>query len=190
MTLFPEHLADRFRRFKFRHFAPNIDHYEELARYGQSPDVMVVSCSDSRCDPETIFSAMPGELFVVRNVANLVPPYETAGRFHGISAALEFAALNRGVAHESEAQFISKWMSMLDEAKLKVVSAHQGSERSAMLRALECEAVKTSLANLRTFPCIQELEGKGRLALHGAYFEIATGTLSVLNPVTGSFYAL
>ena len=212
MTLFPEHLADRFRRFKFRHFAPNIDHYEELARYGQSPDVMVVSCSDSRCDPETIFSAMPGELFVVRNVANLVPPYETAGRFHGISAALEFAALNlrvkhivvmghsgcggvkaaleRGVAHESEAQFISKWMSMLDEAKLKVVSAHQGSDRSATLRALECEAVKTSLANLRTFPCIQELEGKGRLALHGAYFEIATGTLSVLNPVTGSFYAL
>jgi len=212
MTLFPEHLADRFRRFKFRHFAPNIYHYEELARYGQSPDVMVVSCSDSRCDPETIFSAMPGELFVVRNVANLVPPYETAGRFHGISAALEFAALNlrvkhilvmghsgcggvkaaleRGVAHESEAQFISKWMSMLDEAKLKVVSAHQGIDRSAMLRELECEAVKTSLANLRTFPCIQELEGKGRLALHGAYFEIATGTLNVLNPVTGSFYAL
>jgi carbonic anhydrase len=212
MTLFPEHLADRFRRFKFRHFAPNIDHYEELARYGQSPDVMIVSCSDSRCDPETIFSAMPGELFVVRNVANLVPPYETAGRFHGISAALEFAALNlrvkhivvmghsgcggvkaaldRGAAHESEAQFISKWMSMLDEAKLKVVSAHQGSDRSDMLRALECEAVKTSLANLRTFPCIQELEGKGRLALHGAYFEIATGKLSVLNPVTDEFYAL
>lgn len=212
MTLFPEHLADRFRRFKFRHFAPNIDHYEELARYGQSPDVMIVSCSDSRCDPETIFSAMPGELFVVRNVANLVPPYETAGRFHGISAALEFAALNlrvkhivvmghsgcggvkaaleQGVAHESEAQFISKWMSMLDEAKLKVLSAHQGSARSDMLRALECEAVKTSLANLRTFPCIQELEGKGRLALHGAYFEIATGTLSVLNPVTDEFYAL
>ena len=212
MTVFPEHLADRFRRFKFRHFAPNIDHYEELARYGQSPDVMVVSCSDSRCDPETIFSAMPGELFVVRNVANLVPPYETAGRFHGISAALEFAALNLrvkhivvmghsgcggvkaalelGVAHESDAQFISKWMSMLDEAKLRVMSAHQGSDRSKMLRALECEAVKTSLANLRTFPCIQQLEGKGRLALHGAYFEIATGTLNVLNPITDSFYAL
>jgi Carbonic anhydrase len=74
MTRFPEHLADRLRRFKYRHFAPNIDHYEKLATFGQHPDVMVVSCCDSRVDPETIFSAMPGELFVMRNVANLVPP--------------------------------------------------------------------------------------------------------------------
>lgn len=212
MTHFPEHLADRFRRFKFRHFAPNIDRYEELARYGQSPDVMVVSCSDSRCDPDTIFSSMPGELFVVRNVANLVPPYETGGRFHGISAALEFAVLNlrvkhivvmghsgcggvkaaldRGAAQESEAHFISKWMSMLDGAKQKVMSTHQGGDRSQMLHALECEGVKTSLANLRTFPCIEELERKGRLSLHGTHFEIATGRLCVLNPVSGEFYAL
>ena len=74
MKQFPEHLADRFRRFKHRHFAPNQDHYEKLAAEGQNPDVMIVSCSDSRVDPETLFSAMPGELFVVRNVANLVPP--------------------------------------------------------------------------------------------------------------------
>src|SRR5215510_9151197 len=99
MRHFPEHLTDRFPRFKFRHFAPNQDHYEKLAQEGQTPDVMIVSCCDSRVDPETLFSAMPGELFVVRNVANLVPPFETQGKYHGVSAALEFAALNIRVKH-------------------------------------------------------------------------------------------
>ena len=99
MSTFPDALADRYKRFKFRHFAPNIDHYEQLATFGQSPQVMLVSCCDSRVDPETIFSAMPGELFVVRNVANLVPPYETGGKFHGVSAAIEFAVLNLRIKH-------------------------------------------------------------------------------------------
>ena len=143
MTQFPEHLTDRYHRFKFRHFTPNMDRYEELATFGQSPDVMLVSCCDSRVDPETIFSAMPGELFVMRNVANLVPPYETDGKFHGVSAALEFALLNLRVKHvvvmghagcggvkaaleqtaakQTEALFISKWMSMLDDARLSVL---------------------------------------------------------------------
>lgn len=99
MALFPENLTDRYRRFKIRHFAPNYEQYAELAEFGQTPDVMVISCCDSRVDPETIFSAKPGELFVMRNVANLVPPFETGGRFHGVSAALEFAALNLRVKH-------------------------------------------------------------------------------------------
>lgn len=212
MSQFPTKLTDRFHRFKFRHFAPNIEHYEELATYGQSPEVMIVSCCDSRVDPETIFSAMPGELFVMRNVANLVPPYETGGNFHGVSAALEFATLNLRVKHivimghsgcggvkaalehnaarQTDAQFISKWMSMLDDARVRVLAAHQGPARSEMLASLEREGVKVSLANLRTFPCIQSLEGKGRLALHGAYFDIKTGDLSVLNQATGEYYKL
>lgn len=212
MANFPEHLSDRFRRFKFRHFAPNIDYYEELATYGQNPDVMIVSCCDSRVDPETIFSATPGELFVVRNIANLVPPYETDGQFHGVSAALEYAALNIRVKHivimghsgcggvraaleqdaarQTEAQFISKWMSMLDEARLNVLASHQGSAKSGLFSTLEREAVKKSLSNLRTFPFIQELENKGRIALHGTYFDIKTGMLSVLNQATGEFHAL
>lgn len=212
MTQFPEHLSDRYQRFKFRHFTPNSDRYEELATYGQNPDVMIVSCCDSRVDPETIFSAMPGELFVMRNVANLVPPYETDGKFHGVSAALEFALLNIRVKHvlvmghagcggvraaleqtaarQTDALFISKWMSMLDDARLKVMTAHQGASSSDRLRALEMEGIKTSLKNLRTFPCIQALEAKGRVSLHGAYFDIASGTLSVLNQLTGEFYAL
>jgi carbonic anhydrase len=209
MSLLPEGLADRYRRFRFRHYAPNQDRYEELADRGQTPEVMVVSCCDSRVDPETIFSAMPGELFVVRNVANLVPPYETTGKFHGVSAALEFAALNlrvkhiivighsrcggirscleRDAARQTEAQFISNWMSMLDGASETVRRELNGRPVSEIIAALEREGVKTSLANLRTFPCIQILEGRGRVALHGAHFDIATGALSVLNEGTGSF---
>ncbi|MGE0701344.1 MAG: carbonic anhydrase [Hyphomicrobiaceae bacterium] len=209
MTLLPEHLADRYRRFRFRHFAPNQNRYEELAERGQAPDVMVVSCCDSRVDPETIFSAMPGELFVVRNVANLVPPFETTGKFHGVSAALEFAALNlrvrhivvighsgcggiracleRDAARQTEAQFISNWMSMLDSARDGVRRDLANRPVGDMVAALEREGVKTSLANLRTFPCIQTLEGRGRVALHGAHFDIASGALSVLNEGTGTF---
>jgi len=212
VTPFPEHLADRFRRFKYRHFAPNFEHYEKLATFGQHPEVMIVSCCDSRVDPETIFSAMPGELFVVRNVANLVPPYETDGKYHGVSAALEFAALNLRVKHivvmghsgcggvracleqdaarQTETQFISNWMSMLDEARVRVVDRHRGQPLPQIRAALEKEAIKSSLANLRTFPCIKLLESKGQLALHGAYFDIATGTLAVLNEANGAFAAV
>jgi len=212
MSLFPTHLTDRFRRFKFRHFDQNRDTYEELANFGQNPDVMIVSCCDSRCDPETIFSAMPGELFVVRNVANLVPPYETGGKYHGVSAALEFAVLNLRVKHivvmghsgcggikaaleqssarQTEVMFIQQWMSMLDDCRLSVLASHQSSSRKDMQNALERESVKVSLANLRTFPCVQILENKSKLELHGAYFDIPTGNLEVLNQQNGEFHAL
>lgn len=212
MAHFPDHLADRFRRFKFRHFAPNQDHYEELATYGQNPDTMIISCCDSRVDPETIFNAMPGELFVMRNVANLVPPYETQGRFHGVSSAIEFAVMNLRVknlivmghsgcggikaaldqhaAIETEAKFISRWMSMLSEARLNVLASHQSATHAERVAALEFEAVKSSIKNLRTFPFVRELEEKGKLDLCGAHFDIASGTLSVLNPMTGAFYSL
>jgi carbonic anhydrase len=212
MTHFPEILADRFRRFKFRHFAPNQDRYEELASNGQNPEVMIVSCCDSRVDPETIFGAMPGELFVVRNVANLVPPYETTGKYHGVSAALEFAALNLRVKHivvighsgcggvraclehdaarQSEAQFITNWMSILDEGRARIMTAFAGKPLAEIRAALERESVIASLDNLRTFPCIKILEGKGRLALHGAYFDIGSGTLSAYNQATAEFVPL
>lgn len=212
MNLLPDTLADRYRRFKFRHFTPNQDHYEAMALNGQSPDIMVVSCCDSRVDPETIFSALPGEMFVVRNVANLVPPFETTGKYHGVSAALEFAALNLRVKHiiivghsgcggvracldrdatrQTDAQFVTNWMSMLDEARDKVTSELAGRPTQEILRALEREGIKTSLKNLRTFPCIQILETKGRIALHAAHFDIARGTLAVLNEGTSEFVAL
>jgi carbonic anhydrase len=212
MTHFPETLTDRYRRFKFRHFASNQDHYESLATYGQSPEVMVVSCCDSRVEPEMIFGAMPGELFVVRNVANLVPPYETSGKYHGVSAALEFAVLNlrvkhivvmghsgcggvkaaleRNTARQTDAAFITNWMSMLDDARAEVIATHGQKPQAEMLAELEKSAVKTSIANLRTFPCIQILEGKGRIQIHGVHFDIATGVLHVLHPATGEYVAL
>lgn len=212
MSSFPEQLADRYRRFRHRLYAPNAEHYEELATYGQNPEVMLVSCCDSRVDPETIFNAMPGELFVVRNVANLVPPYETGGKYHGVSSALEFAVMNLRVKHivvmghsgcggvkaaldmstavQTEAHFIRSWMSMLDNARLRVLAAHQMSPQQEKLAALEKEGIKTSIKNLRTFPFVADLEDKGRLSLHGAYFDIATGTLSVLNHSRNEFYPL
>jgi carbonic anhydrase len=212
MSSFPEILTDRYRRFKHRNYAPNADHYEELATHGQSPDTMVISCCDSRVDPETIFNAMPGELFVVRNVANLVPPYETSGKFHGVSAAIEFAILNLRIknliimghsscggvraaldqhaAIQTEAQFISRWMSMLDEARLSILASHQNKPAAERQAALEMAGIKTSIKNLRTFPFVKEREEKGRLSLHGAYFDIGTGILSVLNHSRGQFYPL
>ena len=209
MTGLPQNLADRFKRFRFRHFAPNSQHYEALAEYGQSPKVMVVSCCDSRVDPETIFSAMPGELFVVRNVANLVPPYETTGKYHGVSAALEFAALNLHVEHivvmghshcggiraclektaakQSEAEFIKNWMSMLDEVRDDVVTDNPDAPANDLAVKLEQRGIANSLANLRTFPCVKSLESKGKISLHGAYFDIGNGTLSALDETSGEF---
>lgn len=212
MSSFPETLTDRYRRFRHRHFVAHADQYEELATYGQSPETMIISCSDSRVDPETIFSAMPGEIFVVRNVANLVPPYEVSGKYHGVSAAMEFAVLNlrvknmiimghsgcggvkaaldQSAAIQTEAHFISKWMSMLDDARLAVLAAHQNSSSSVRQEALEKEAIKQSISNLRTFPFVKEQEEKGRLSLHGAHFDIKSGTLTVLNHSRGLFYPL
>ncbi len=173
---------------------------------------MLISCSDSRVDPETIFSAMPGELFIMRNVANLIPPYETGGKFHGVSAGIEFAVLNLRVKHivvmghsgcggvkaaldqaaaiQTEAQFISRWMSMLDDARLSVLASHQMKSQAEKLDALEKEGIKTSIKNLRTFPFVAEREDKGKLNLHGAHFDIKNGMLSVLSHSRGEFFPL
>ena len=212
MSIFPEHLADRYRRFRHRHFEPQADLFEQLSEFGQSPDVMVVSCCDSRVPPETIFSALPGELFVVRNVANLVPPYETSGTYHGVSAALEFAVLNLRVKHvvilahsgcggvracieesaarQTEAQFITNWVSMLDGHRDRRLADDPHISHVTLQGQLERDTIRASIANLRTFPCIQILEGKGRIELHGAHFDIATGSLEALNATTGEFVKL
>lgn len=210
MSSFPEILIDRYRRFRFRNFEPNAEQYEDLATHGQSPSVMMISCCDSRVDPETIFSAMPGELFVVRNVANLVPPYETSGQYHGVSAAIEFAVLNLRVKHivimghsgcggikaamdrnaaiQTEAQFISNWMSMLDEARNEIADTMRTASADEQLDSLEKAAIRKSIENLRTFPFVNELEERGRLALHGAHFDIKTGVLEALNHSRSKFY--
>src|SRR3954453_4529725 len=189
---YPSFLDDRFARESSR--------YETLAE-GQAPEGMVIGCCDSRVWPEVIFDASPGELFVARNVANLVPPYETQGDFHGTSAALEFAVQALRVKHivvlgharcggirafaddtapPSPGDFIGRWMNLIKPASERL--GPPKGDFDSYLTQLELAAVESSLRNLMTFPCVKILVERGKLRLHGAYFGVATGVLRVLNP--------
>jgi carbonic anhydrase len=202
-------LIEGYRRFRQNNWKHERERWAELAE-GQSPQVMILSCADSRADPSQIFDARPGEIFVTRNIAGLAPPYETTAGFHGVSAALEFAVTQLEVGEilvmghglcggcaaaltgqfddvpHGEGHFIGDWVRMLDEARTKVRGRHQQLDRAAFLD-MEREAVKVSLANLRTFPWIAERENDGRLTLHGAHFSIAEGLLYVLDEAEGTF---
>lgn len=195
-------LIDGYHRFRSSDYRRHRDRWAELSE-GQSPRVMVIACSDSRVEPAQIFDTVPGEIFAVRNVANLVPPFELGGGRHGVSAALEFAVTQLEVpeivvlghgscggvaaaltqrfkgAPPGAGGFIDHWMDMLDEAREAIVAEH-GTGPEAV-RALELETVRVSLRNLRTFPCIPEREAAGTLTLHGAYFAIADGVLHVMD---------
>jgi len=201
MTDFAE-LVSGYRRFREHGWSAQRGRWAELSE-GQSPKVMVIACSDSRVDPAIIFDTSPGEIFAVRNVANLVPPFEEGGGRHGVSAALEFAvtqlevpevvvlghgscggvqaALSRRFdgAEPGAGGFIAHWIDLLDEARDRIVAEH-GTGPEAV-RALELETVRVSLRNLRTFPGIAEREAAGRLRLRGAYFAIADGVLYVMD---------
>ena len=202
-------LIEGYRRFRQKDWAHERERWSELAE-GQSPRVMILSCADSRVDPAHIFDARPGEMFVVRNIAALAPPYETTPGYHGVSAALEFAVTQLKVAEilvmghglcggcaaaltgqfddseHGEGHFIADWVGMLDEARDRVRAEHSQLDREAFL-AMEREAVKVSLANLRTFPWIAEREAEGDLKLHGAHFSIGEGRLYVLDGAEGDF---
>ena len=171
---------------------------------------MVIACADSRTDPALVFDADPGEIFVVRNIAAMVPPFETNPGHHGVSAALEFAVqvlkvreivvMGHGMCGGCKAAltqelhgtepgqggFIADWISMLDEAR-EPIAAELGTEGREAERAMEHAAVKVSLQNLRTFPCVQELEERGKLRLRGAFFAISEGVLHLLDEETGEF---
>ncbi|WP_442581779.1 carbonic anhydrase [Mesorhizobium sp. ASY16-5R] len=208
MTDLPDHLVAGYRSFIKGRYASETGKWRTLAREGQTPETMVIACCDSRAAPEVIFDSGPGELFVVRNVANLVPPYAPDGEFHSTSAALEFAvqvlkvknivvighgrcggiraALSPASEPLSPGDFIGKWMSLLGPAA-ESVSSNALSTASERQTSLERISIRYSIANLRTFPCISILEGKGRIALSGAWFDISTGELWVMNRATGDF---
>lgn len=199
-----------YRRFRETGWAQQRERWDEL-RDGQSPGVMIIACSDSRVDPAQIFDTNPGEVFVVRNVAALVPPFETAPGRHGVSAALEFAVqvlkvkeilvmghgrcggCNAALTQElkdappGEGGFIAHWIDLLDDAREKVVAQFGDDHGSAAKRAMEQEGVKVSLANLRSFPCIRQKETTGELKLIGAFFAISDGILHVLDEESGIF---
>src|SRR6476660_91796 len=204
-----DELIDGYRRFRETRWAHERERWAELAE-GQSPEVMILSCADSRVDPAHIFDARPGEMFVTRNIAALAPPYETSSGYHGVSAALEFAVTQLEVGEilvmehgmcggcsaaltgafddrrHGHGQFIADWVRMLDRARDKVRARHTELDAEAF-RDMEWEAVKVSLANLRTFPWIAEREQAGSLKLHGAHFSIAEGRLYMLDEAEGEF---
>ena len=204
-----DHLIAGYRRFRETAWTPKRDRWAQL-REGQQPETMIIACSDSRVDPAQIFDVDPGEMFVVRNVAALVPPFEPVGGHHGVSAALEFAVqvlkvkelivMGHGMcggcraaltdelrdAVPGEGGFIADWIAMLDEARAPI-AAELGTTGRTAERAMEEAAVKVSLANLRSFPCIRRGEREGTLRLRGAFFAISDGVLHLLDEASGVF---
>ena len=207
---FPQRLIEGYGAFASGRLQSEQHRYRELAERGQTPEIMVIGCCDSRVSPEVIFDARPGELFVVRNVANLVPPFETGGTYHGVSAALEFGVGALKVKHIvvlghahcggvrtyaedaapiSPGDFIGRWMSLMAPAADQV--GPRGSlSRAEYLVRLEKASVANTLDNLMTFPRLRKLIERGVVTLHGAYFGVAAGELSVLDQATGEFWPI
>lgn len=193
MTI-PDLLLDGYRQFKDAHLAEQAALYRRLAQ-GQTPAVMMIACADSRVDPATIFSAGPGELFVVRNVANLVPPYEENGGYHGTSAAIEFAVehlkvqeivimghgqcggISASLSERPVGQFIAPWVDMISETRDSVLAENPNADAAALQQALEFRAIGHSQKNLQSFPFVRAAMDAGRIRLHGAWFSIASGEL-------------
>lgn len=196
---FPQRLLDGYASFRAGRYAAEAERYRSLGEGLQKPTIMMIACCDSRAAPETIFDAGPGEIFVVRNVANLVPPYAPDGRHHSTSAALEFAVLQLGVVHIvimghgrcggiraiaepgdplSTGDFIGKWLAGVRDVAATVEHDHNHSA-AERLTLVEQASVEHSLANLRTFPWVRVREGKSQLTLHGAWFDISLGELNV-----------
>lgn len=202
-------LIEGYRRFRETGWAERRERWAAL-RHGQEPRVMVIACADSRTDPAMVFDADPGEIFVVRNIAAMVPPFETTPGLHGVSAALEFAVevlqvreiviMGHGMCGgckaaltqelhgnaPGEGGFIADWISMLDQVR-EPIAAELGTEGRDAERAMEHAAVKLSLANLRTFPNVRRREADGKLRLRGAFFAIAEGVLYLLDEESGEF---
>ncbi len=206
--MFPPRLTDGYGSFLHGRLERERARYEQLGQSGQHPEIMVIGCGDSRVAPETIFDAGPGEMFVVRNIANLVPPCEpdVETSYHGTSAAIEFgvnalqvkhivvlghascggvAAFANKAAPLTKRNFIGKWMSQIEPVVDRLGPPTPDSQ--GWIRQLEWAVVEYSLANLMTFPAVSERVEAGTLQLHGAYFGVATGVLFIRDPESGEF---
>lgn len=192
-------LIEGYRRFRKRYFDEETALFASLASQGQAPAVAVVACCDSRVDPAIIMDCEPGDLFTIRNVANLVPPYEPDDRSHGTSAALEFAVRVLNVGHiivlghaqcgginallegdgsaAPQGEFITSWMRIAEQARSSALSNPAYSSMDMRRRHCEQAAIQVSLANLMSFPWIKERIEQKKLRLHGWYFDIGTGEM-------------
>jgi carbonic anhydrase len=208
MHRFPASLLSGYKSFMSDRYPREKVRYRQLADSGQNPTTMVIACCDSRAAPETVFNSGPGELFVLRNVANLVPPYQPDAGQHGTSAAIEFAvnslgirdlvvmghgrcggiraALDPAAAPLDAGDFIGKWMGLLGPVA-EQVSSYSFLTAGERQTALERLSIRNSIKNLRTFPYVQALEEESQLAVHGAWFDIASGELWIMNNDTGDF---
>jgi len=205
--MFPQRLTEGYRAFLDERFPREKNRFEALAEKGQSPEVMVIGCCDSRVSPEVIFDVGPGELFVVRNIANLVPVYQPDGGAHGVSAALEFAVQVLKVKHIvvlghaqcggirafvdkieplTPGDFIGKWMQMFIKPG-EVVEQRDHETMAQFVERIEKAAVFRSLENLMTFPFVQKAVDSGQMQTHGAYFGVAEGSLFVLDKAAKEF---
>ncbi len=196
-----------FRRFRERYFNDDSHIYGKLASVGQKPKTLMIACSDSRVDPAIVFSSSPGEIFVVRNVANLVPPFESSQGFHGVSAAIEFAVVNLEVenivilghrqcggirslfhtADSRQAGFVAQWMTIATDARDKVLKKLPHADVDTLCRECERESITISMENLRTFPFIVEAIKARNLELFGVYFDIENGQLWNYDETRGVF---
>jgi carbonic anhydrase len=207
----PERLIEGFRRFREQHFTENDALYRQLTTEGQAPRILVVACCDSRVDPALVLDCAPGDLFVIRNVANLVPPAESrdSGR-HGTSAALEFGVRNLRVEHiivlghaqcggirslfsgsgGETGSYIHSWMRAAEEVHAAVLRDMPDASPPEQMIACEQRAILVSLDNLMTFPWVRERVENGSLQLHGWYFDIEHGRMMRYNAATSAFEAL
>lgn len=207
MKLFPKRLLEGYQSFASHRLPTEQSRYRELSERGQSPETMVIGCCDSRVSPEVIFDVGPGELFVLRNIANLVPIYQPDENAHGVSAALEFAVTVLKVKHIvilghaqcggirafvdkiaplSPGDFIGRWMSMFIKPG-EVVEQREHESMQEFVTRIEKAAVFRSIENLMTFPFVRKRVESGEMQLHGAYFGVAEGSLFVLDRETKQF---
>ena len=207
----PQQLIQGFLRFREQHFVHNDALYRQLVEQGQTPNTLVVACCDARVDPAIVLDCAPGDLFVVRNVANLVPPAENQGQYHGTSAALEFGVCNLGVQHvivlghahcggirtlvetggaNNPDSYIDDWMHLVESARADVQKEMPGAAMEAQARACEQRAIMVSLRNLMTFPWVRKRVEDGTLTLHGWYFDIEHGQLLRYNTDSNVFEPL
>jgi carbonic anhydrase len=205
---FPGRLTEGYRKFLEGRLPVEQDRFRDLAQRGQKPEIMVIGCCDSRVSPEVIFDADPGELFVVRNVANLVPPYSPDGATRAVSAALEFAVQALKVKHIvvlghaqcggisafhtpgeplSPGDFIGNWMKMIEPAADAIGPKRADETQNDYLTRLEQASVLLTIRNLMSFPCVKILADRGRLHLHAAYFGVAQGELLVYDEAAKKF---
>lgn len=204
-------LLEGFKRFRHNIYDENPGLFDRLNKQGQTPKTIVVGCCDSRVDPAIVTDCDPGDLFIIRNVANLVPPFETGGNYHGTSAALEFgvrnleveniivlghaqcggirALMNPAPGSEQHEGFVPGWMKVASNARNRVLSRMHGEPLEKQQRACEQEAILVSLDNLLTFPWILERVAQKKLTLHAWYFDLEHGELLRFNPSSNRFEA-